>query len=220
MLRHLLVAVVLCAFSGALFGQTFEASASFGQSLFPGASKNLGTITQSPGDPQYTLNDGFSMALRMTLNSWRFMGLEFGYGYNHTSISIPSSAGTGNGGVIGLPIPGQSPQAVQKLSVPIHQGLGDFLVYATPEGTHVRPFAAGGLQFSSFFPPGTSAYYGNQTTKFGFNYGAGVKVRVTSIWGMRLDVRYYNTGKPFNLPNQTGRLQQLEITGGISFNLM
>jgi opacity protein-like surface antigen len=198
-----LVAFSVC--SSSLFGQAFEASGSFGRSLFRGNSKDLGS--------GYTMNDGFSMALRMTINSWRFFGTEFGYGYNHTGIGVPASTGT--------TLPGQPAQVVQaqNLSVPIHQGFGDFLVYATPEGTHVRPFAAGGVQFSSFFPPGASAYYGNQTTKFGINYGGGLKVRVTSMWGVRFDVRWYNTSKPFDFPGQSGRLNQLQVTGGVSFNL-
>jgi hypothetical protein len=68
-------------------------------------------------------------------------------------------------------------------------------------------------------PPGASVSYGTQTTKYGINYGGGLKVRITSIWGVRFDVRWYNTSKPFNFPNQTGRLQQLEIDGGLTFNL-
>jgi opacity protein-like surface antigen len=203
-MRRWLVLALFCASSGPLFAQAFEASGSFGQTVFPGGSKNLGS--------GYTMNDGFAMALRMTLNSWRFFGTEFGYGYNHTSVGIPASTSIG--------LPGQVTQIpAQTISVPIHQGFGDFLVYALPEGTHVRPFAAAGLQFSSFFPPGSSAYYGNQTTKFGFNYGGGIKVRVTSMWGLRFDVRWYNMSKPFDFPGQSGRLNLAQFTGGISFNL-
>ena len=212
MKRHWLVLAGIFVFSLAASAQSFEASASFGRSLFTGNSKNLGTLTTNPTDPQYTMNDGFAMALRMTLNSWRFFGVEFGYGYNHTGIGIPASTTTGLGGI-------SQTTPAQTISVPIHQGFGDFLVYATPEGSHVRPFAAGGVGFNSFFPPGSSAYYGNQVTKFGYNYGGGLKVRVTSVWGVRFDVRYYETGKPFDFPNQEGRLRQMQVTGGVSFNL-
>jgi opacity protein-like surface antigen len=212
-MRHWLVPVVLCVCSFAALGQSFEASASFGRSLFPGNSKNLGA--DSTGNP-YTMNDGFNMALRMTLNSWRFFGVEVGYGYNHTGIDVPASTVPGT-------LPGQPSTSVpaQTISVPIHQGFGDFLVYATPEGMRIRPFAAGGVHFSSFFPPGASAYYGNQETKFGINYGAGLKVRLTEVWGIRFDARYYNNGKPFNgsFSNQSGRLNQLAVTAGFSFNL-
>jgi opacity protein-like surface antigen len=217
-MRHWIALLVFCAGSSSAFGQSFEASASFGRSVFPGTSKDLGTVSTNTNDAQYTMKDGFSMALRMTINSWRFFGTEFGYGYNHTGIHIPTSTSTATLGLPGQTGVGQA--AAQDIIVPIHQGFGDFLAYATPEGTHIRPFAAGGLHFSSFFPPGSSIYSGNQTTKFGFHYGGGVKVRVTSIWGFRLDARYYNTGKPFNFPNQSGLLKQLEVTAGVTFNLM
>jgi hypothetical protein len=46
-----------------------------------------------------------------------------------------------------------------------------------------------------------------------------LKARLTDIWGLRFDVRQYNTGKPFDFSNQTGRLLQLEVSVGISFNL-
>ena len=81
----------------------------------------------------------------------------------------------------------------------------------------VRPFVAGGGHFSSFFPPGSSVSYGNQTTKFGFNYGAGVKVRTTENWGFRVDARFYEGPKPFDTFNISGRLRQLELSAGVSF---
>ena len=112
---------------------------------------------------------------------------------------------------------GVLPAAEQTVSVPIHQGFGDVLLYALPEGKRVRPFVAGGVHFSSFFPPGSSASYGNQTTKFGFNYGAGAKVWTTTNWGFRVDARFYETPKPFNFFDQHGRLRQLELSAGVSF---
>jgi opacity protein-like surface antigen len=152
---------------------------------------------------------GFRLAFRMTLNSWRFFGHEFGYAYSHTSMMVPAVPPT-------LTSPAFPASTV---SVPVHQGFYDFLAYATPEGTRIRPFGAGGVQFSSFFPPGTSAYYGNQVTKYGFNYGGGLKVKLTSIWGIRLDARFYNMSKPFDFLIHSGRFIQQEYTVGFSFNL-
>jgi hypothetical protein len=199
-----------CLFSSLGFAQSFEAAISGGVSRFGDAQ--LGTASGIATDPQYVMKDGFRLTFRMALNSWRFFGHEFGYSYNHTSINVPPiTTTTGLAGVTTAP--------AQTISVPIHQGFYDFLVYATPEGTRVRPFAAGGVQFSGFFPPGTSVYYGNQVTKYGINYGGGLKVRLTSIWGIRFDARFYNMGKPFDFPNQSGRLIQQEYSVGVSFNL-
>ena len=202
--------VLGCVFSTLGFAQSFEASVSGGVARF-GSSANLGTATGLATDPQYVMKDGFSLSFRMTINSWRFMGHEIGYSYNHTSLDRPPTA---NGPGIGQPL---NPATTD--SVPMHQGFYDFLVYATPEGTKIRPFAAGGVQFSSFVPPGTSVSYGNQVTKYGINYGGGIKVRLNDIWGIRFDARFYNMGKPFNLAGQTGRLIQQQYSAGLSFNL-
>ncbi|MEI9811685.1 MAG: hypothetical protein WDO18_02990 [Acidobacteriota bacterium] len=59
----------------------------------------------------------------------------------------------------------------------VHTGGYNYLIYANHEGNRVRPFATGGLQFSNYVPPGSSAYNGGGSNKFGFNYGGGVKVR-------------------------------------------
>src|SRR5690348_3881218 len=207
-MRHWIVFAALIGSSAVAFGQSFEAGISVGQSMFHGDSKNLGT-TGGPNDPQFQMKDGFRISARMAINPYRFFGYEFEYTYNHTSIDQPATTGTGG-------LPGQTTgTAATNIPVPIHQVYGNFLVYATPEGTHVRPFATGGVGFSSFFPPGSSVYYGNQTTKFGFNYGGGLKVRLTGFWGIRFDVRWYNTSKPFDFPYQSGRLNMLGVSGGV-----
>lgn len=199
-----------CLFSSLGLAQSFEAAISGGVARFSGA--NLGSATGLSTDPQYMMKNGFRLTFRMAINSWRFFGHEFGYAYNHTSLAVPPITATTG-------LAGQTTTPATTISVPTHQGFYDFLVYATPEGTKIRPFAAGGVQFTGFFPPGTSAYYGNQVTKYGINYGGGLKVRLTSIWGIRFDARFYNMGKPFDLPNQSGRLIQQEYSVGVSFNL-
>jgi opacity protein-like surface antigen len=206
----LVCGVLVCAAAAA---QSFEASVSGGESYIPSKSSNLGTYSPDPNSGTYFLRDGFRLTFRMTLNSWRFMGHEFGYAYNHTSLDqppIPITTG-------GISLPGLVSPATN-IGTPAHQGFYDFMFYATPEGSRVRPFACGGVQFTAFSTPGSS-YYGNRETKYGINYGAGLKVKVKDPWGMRLDVRQYNMGKPFSLPNATGRLLLWEIGVGISFLL-
>ena len=184
-------------FAGAVLAQAQvgEFSLSGGVSRFGNA--NLGAATDSSGNPLgvATLENGFRLTFRFTINTYRFAGHEFGYAYNRSSIKLPGS---------------NNPTT-------IHQGFYDFLLYATPEGSRIRPFGAGGVQFSSFYPPGASVYQGNGVTKFGVNYGGGIKLRVTDIIGLRLDFRDYNTGKPFKFANQTGRLNQLEVSVGAAF---
>ncbi len=190
-------AAVLAFFAGAglASAQVAEFSLSGGVSRFGNTS--LGTNVDADGNiSNVTINNGFRLTFRFTLNTYKFMGHEFGYAYNHSGVNL------GTGGTV--------PMSIQ-------QGFYDFLVYATPEGSRIRPFAAGGVQFSSFFPPGASVYYGNQETKFGVNYGAGIKMRVTSIIGLRFDFREYNSGKPFKFTGESGRMNQLEASVGASF---
>jgi hypothetical protein len=68
--------------------------------------------------------------------------------------------------------------------------------------------------FANYVPPGSSATSGGGDNKFGFNYGGGVKVRVTSLFGLRFDVRQSTTPKPFDLPLREGWLRQTEISAG------
>ena len=206
--RFLLAALVACA--PAVFSQGFEASVSGGESYIPSKSANIGTVTSDITSGTYQLKDGFRIALRMTLNQWRFMGHEIGYAYNHTSLDSPASAlSTG-----GISLPGNT-SAPTNSGLAAHQGFYDFLVYATPEGSHVRPFGCAGVQFTSFSPAGSYA----RETKYGINYGGGIKFKIKEPWGFRLDLRQYNMSKPFNssLPNSTGRLLLYEFGVGISF---
>ena len=192
-MRSWAVAVFFSVGAALLPAQVAELAVSGGVSRFGKAS--LGSnVDQAGNTTNTTVKDGFRLAVRFALNTYRFAGHEFGYAYNHSGVDL------GDGSTV--------PMSIQ-------QGFYDFLVYATPEGSRIRPFGAGGVQFTSFFPPGASVYYGNQVTKFGLNYGGGIKVRMTSTLAARVDFRQYNTGKPFKFPNQQGRLNQTEISVGL-----
>jgi outer membrane protein with beta-barrel domain len=147
----------------------------------------------------YKLDDGWRMAFRITLNSWTLFGQEFGYAYNRSHLIL---AGQDQGGMA------------------IHQGFYNLLMYATKEGTRIRPFVTGGGHFSNFVPPGSSATYGQGSTKFGVNYGVGVKARLTNMFQIRFDARQFLTGKPFGdvLP-VSGTLRQNEFSVGLGFVL-
>jgi opacity protein-like surface antigen len=180
------------------FAQVAEFWVGGGESVM--ANNGIGTTTGG-GANDTKLTDGFRINFRMAFNTGRYFGHEVGYAYNRTQLRFDD----------------QTPPVEQGMAV--HQGFYDFLLYATKEGSHVRPFAAGGVNFSNFVPPGSSASQGGGQTKFGINYGGGLKVKVTSIIGARIDFRQYNTGKPFDLPLATGRLRQNEISVSVGFLL-
>ncbi len=181
---------------GCAFAQVGEISLSFGKSSF--GNKSLGELIDSAGSTSIVdANSDFHLSLKMTINSWRYFGHEFGYNYNHGNLKID---GADAGGLT------------------VHQGFYDFLGYALPEGKRIRPFAAGGVHFSSFYPPGASVFNGNGVTKFGVNFGAGVKVRVSDMFMVRLDAHDYETAKPdLGLANEHGWLRQVVISAGLAF---
>ena len=71
----------------------------------------------------------------------------------------------------------------------------------------------GGGGFSSFFLPGIPSFSGYGSTKFGYNYGGGIKLNFYQ-YGIRFDVRNHVTGKPFGnyLPNVQGTLNNTEFS--------
>ena len=189
-MRTLSVVSLLCACAGVSSAQVGEISLSFGESVFK--DNKLGFADAAT---QFKMVNGFRVTARLTLNTKRFIGHEFGYSYSRSKL-----------GIVGAP---------DQVSTPIHQGFYDFLVYATPEGSRIRPFVAGGGQFSTFVPPGASVAYGTGTTKYGGNFGGGIKVKLNSMFALRLDVRDYVTTKPFDLTGKSGPLHQIEGSAGL-----
>ncbi len=197
-MRSRLFLVALAAASSIAFGQSFEAAVSGGVSHLQ--SNGIGSLTTGTNGSNVKLNDGLRLGFRMSVNPFSHLGFEVGYAYNRSQLHFdgPPVSETGFG---------------------IHQGFADALFHFTKEGSRVRPFVAGGLQFSNFVPPGASAQNGQGENKFGLNYGGGVKVRVKENWQVRFDLRQYETGKPFSLSGASGRLLQDEISVGIGYVL-
>lgn len=193
-MKKLIPALAIFVFTGVVSAQMAEVAISGGASAL--SNKVLGSYSGAT----YSLDNGFRMAFRFTLNPQTFFGHEIGYAYNRTSLKYGDATGSASEGMA------------------IHQGFYNLLVYATPEGSRIRPFAAGGAHFSNFVPPGASVTSGQGANKLGFNYGAGVKLKVTDLFGFRVDFRQYQTGKPFDLGG-SGLLKQNEVSAGISIRL-
>jgi hypothetical protein len=190
-----LAVVLFLAGAGSAWGQLFEVWFNGGQSLMSNNGLGSDLPAASGGlKNDFALEDGFRFSFRMALNNDSHFGHEVQYAYSRTKLDEPGSA---------------------PLGMAVHQGGYNFLLYATNEGTRIRPFATGGVMFATYVPPGSSAAQGGGDNKFGVNYGGGVKVRVTSIFGLRFDVRQYTTPKPFSLPYlRQGWLRQTEVSAG------
>lgn len=188
------LAVLLLGLGAPVWAQNFEMWFSGGQGLL--TNSGLGTDQPFGGtsnDVQFT--DGFRFAFRSAFNSETIFGHEIQYAYQRTHLQFNDQGGVQEG-------------------MGIHQGAYNFLVYGTREGKRIRPFATGGLGFFNFVPPGSSAVSGGGSTKFGFNYGGGVKVHLVNIFAVRADVRQYISPKPFGLPLASGWLGMTEISVG------
>ena len=185
--------ILFLAVPVALFGQAAELSFGGGENIVGGGDIGSG----------YNLSGGYRIQFATTLNPWRYMGYEFGYAYNRMQLHYTDPV-TGEKSDIG--------------GMAGHQGFFRFLGYAVPEGRRVRPFASGGVHFTNFVPPGSSVTNGGGNTKFGVNYGVGIKFIILPNWLIRLDARQYLTGKPFDL-GTSGNLRQNEYSVSLAFAL-
>lgn len=189
-------AMVLClaVMPTLAMAQSGELWFSAGASLLK--NNGIGTFFPTGGsEDDVELSSGFRFGFRFTFNNEGFFGHEAGYAYSRTKLQINITP-------------------VSEQGMAIHQGMYNFLVYFTPDGTRVRPFVTVGGHFANFVPPGSSATSGGGDNKFGFNYGAGIKARVTGMWAIRADLRQYHTGKPFDLPQASGLIRQTEVSAG------
>jgi opacity protein-like surface antigen len=186
-----LLAFVL--FSGPAWAQSGEFYFSAGQSLLSNAG--IGSTSATGTKDDFKLDDGFRFGFRFGFNTYGRFGHEIQYAYNRSHLLQ-------NGFDLG--------------GMAIHQAGYNFLVYATKDSARIRPFVTGGGHFNNYVPPGSSAASGGGSTKFGLNYGAGVKYKLTSLFALRFDVRRYDTPKPnFGLLQREGWLHQVEVSGGV-----
>jgi hypothetical protein len=195
MTRLLLLVLVIPAWSQAL-----ELAVGGGVTRLTNAGLGKVDATSTQQD-DYSLKGGFRIVMRMTLNSGDYTAHETGYAYNRTQL-------VQNGG-----------GAASQSGMGVHQGFYNYLVYPTREGSRIRPFAAGGVHFANFVPPGASATNGGGSTKFGVNYGGGLKIRVSERFLLRFDGRQYINPKPFGLINAGGWIRMNEISTALAFVL-
>lgn len=197
----ILLPLLLIGFSGALRAQSGELWFSGGASIL--GNPHLGSPSPDGEPADVSLSSGHRVGIRFGFNSARHVGHEIQYAYNATNLRDNT----------GSTLP-DAPSA----GMAIHQGGYNFLYYfAVPsEESKVRLFATGGIQFSDFVLPGMATRQGS-SVRFGFNYGVGAKVRISPLFGLRFDLRQYETGKPNwsgLLVNQSGLLHQTEASVG------
>ena len=185
-----------------LFLLLIATGAAVAQVLEAGVGAGVNRISNRTLEEPVVLKDGWRLNLfRFTLNPYPHFGFEAGYSYVRTNWDV------GDG---------------QTFGTATHQGHGTALAYLVSEGSRVRPFVAGGVQFSNFIFPGYSVSSGGGSTKLGVNYGGGVKVRVAEHFLIRFDFRQYLSPKPdfgLSATGPQGWLRMNEISTGFSYCL-
>jgi Outer membrane protein beta-barrel domain len=184
-----------------MFGETLMNNGGLGTDLCTVGTAN--SLCQGTGatSNDVSLANGFHFGFRLGFNVGDHLGFETGYMYNRTKLQFNGPAA-------------QEVAGVASEGMAYHQVAFNGLYYITPSDTRFRPFATGGLGFTNYAEPGTSAAYGGGSTELGFNYGVGVKIRLTSLFGMRVDVRQATTPKPFGFPLASGWLRENEFSVG------
>jgi hypothetical protein len=193
-------AIVALAFSGAAFAQSGEFWFSAGESIL--WNKGLGSTDPVIGSPNdYSLGNGFRFGFLFDLDTRDHLGYELSYFYSRSSLN-DNIAGQQSSTGMGM-----------------HTVSGDALWHFIKRDSRVRPFVIGGLGFTNFVPPGSSAASGGGSNEFQLNYGGGVKIKAFSKWGkdwgFRADIREFQYfSKPFGLYLSNGKLQQTAATVG------
>src|ERR1035438_9151353 len=169
--------VLLILFGNALRAQSGELWFSGGVSILE--NQNIGSPYSDGQSGDVRLGDGFSAGIRLTFNSSGHIGHEIEYAYNRTSVTDVTGVVLGAPGSVGMAI---------------HQGGYNLLYYfpAMNEERKVRPFVTGGVHISDSVLPG-AATLSRTSVKPGFNFGGGVKVRISTLFAVRFDLRQYRS---------------------------
>ena len=202
-MKKLALVLAVGCFSTMAWGQAGEFWFNFGESFL--GSPGLGTPLAFGGtSSDVTMGNSYRFSFRFNFNVKDHYGAEVGYAFNHSDLNYNAAAVSALGGT-----------GTVSEGMHFHQGTFNALYYPfTPTDAKVRPFVTAGVQFDNFVPPGGYSYSGS--TKFGANFGAGVKVHIKGIWAARLDAREYVTPKPsFGFFMNSGSLWQTEVSAGV-----
>ena len=203
MRRFLLCSMFLALLSMPASPQSAEMGISAGFGSLNDGDISVSQAPTSSGTNTYSISNGIRIGARIAFNPRAFTGHEVSYSYQHANLNFVATGESGGNQDLG--------------NVRAHHMYYNYVLHATPSRIPIRPFVTGGGGFSSFFLPGISSLSGRGDTKFGYNYGGGVKFNLF-MYGIRFDVRNHVTGKPFGryLPNVEGTLQNLEFSATFS----
>jgi opacity protein-like surface antigen len=192
------IAVVVLFLGLAVVGraQVAEVAVIGGWSSFTDSNVGFLGLDAATGD-QVDVDNGIRIGGRLSMNRW-FLGHEISYAWQKSNLKIENQGST---------------------SMSIQNFYYNFVAHATPQGTAIRPFVTAGVGVSTFFPPGVSSLSGSGDNKFGYNYGGGLKFRLSDKFGLRFDVRDHVTGRPFEkfgVQTASGKFHNVEYSAGFA----
>jgi opacity protein-like surface antigen len=230
-----LAVILVQGVPGNLFAQGdfgFEIGAYGGRSLWKDRDFQIGPPQVPPGSPPIDLNfaykDEFVYGGRFNLLSRGHWGGEISYSYQSNTLTLSRQNFSGR----------------VELDGGVHHFFYNMIFNLTPyEKSRVIPFVTGGVGLAAYAlsdearadaadPTGDGI--GNlrpYEKRFAYNYGFGVKAKVTSRFGVRADFRHIFSDVPsFGLPKESsnpaqivlpiqGKLQMYEVSAGIYFHI-
>jgi opacity protein-like surface antigen len=150
------------------------------------------------GAQEVRLTNGMRVGARLSLNSGSLTGHELSYAFERHDIEIASA---------------------QESRARTQQFFYNFALHVSPKGSAVRPFVTAGAGYTSFAPGGGGIFQdAGGENKFGYNFGGGLKFKMSRLFGVRFDVRDHVSGKPnfLDLAGVEGRLHAIEYSAGFS----
>ncbi len=171
----------------------------------------LGSISpESPADDDTRLKGQYSQGAWLGLNTRGYYGHEFNYMI--TRATLRTTVRTLADDVTTVTTPEDR--------IVIHQAGYNFLIYFMPNGSHWRPYVTGGLQATQYQGPKIADWPSGSRRHYGANYGFGIKLIPFAHALLRLDIRDYIGGKPYDLSfvdstRSGGKIHQYE--GAVGF---
>jgi len=209
-MRTPFTAAFLCLASCTLTrAQTWEISLS---RLYPRISPTpLGSISEEGKEDDDTKLKGlYGYGARLTSNTPGYYGHEIGFNYNQARLTSK----------VRETVEGKTVTSVLEDRVSVRQAYYNFLMYFMPKNERWRPFMTGGIHATEYGAPGFEEWPTGKSRNYGFNYGGGIKLRLFPQALLRLDMRDYIGGKPYDLESEDmmkfgGRLRMFEASAGL-----